>query len=337
VWRRTLSATTPPVGNSGRYVCRGPDGIAREHYLIGVRVPRGAAPADQWEQHCEAAHAATHDAITASDLDGCMLGDAFMNCVIYDSKVRACGEWLCLEYPEFRPLFDACFFPGQTINSPYGPWTIVTGDQWPVVLDANNLCWDLERVASRGECHDRSPAPPTRSNSFFQTAQAIANRHKALFDLLRGPDVIAAGTSEATFSLESIQQDQWSRPDRYLDVKLSDLISIRPGKYRRMLSGIKVTLVTGLGSAVNAPAITTLEGPDLDEAIRGAIHAINDEACRSGKKLNIKEQRIFTMRRLRERGIRSRAGHQATVEKILDEPEFKATRGPVGVRRTPLK
>jgi hypothetical protein len=331
-----LSATTPLVGK--RYVCRGPDGIARDHYLIGVRVPRGAAPADQWEQRYEAAHAATHDAITASDLDGCMLGDAFMKCVIHNSKVQACGEWLCLEYPEFGPLFDAGFFPGQTINSPYGPWSIVTGDKWPVVLDANNLCWDLERVASRGECHDRSPAPPTRSNSFFHTARAIANRHNAFFDLLRGPDVIAAGTSEATFSLQSIQQDQWSRPDRYLDVKLSDLISIQPAEYRRMLSGIRVTLATRCGSAVNPLAITTLEGPELDEAIRGAVRAINDEARLAGKKLNIKEQRISTMQKLREQGIQSKAGGlQMKVEKILDEPEFKATRGPRGVRRTALK
>jgi hypothetical protein len=105
-----------------------------------------------------------------------------------------------------------------------------------------------------------------------------------------------------------------------------------------MLSGIKVTLASGLGSAVNAPAITILEGPDLDEAIRGTIHAINDEARRSGRKLNIKEQRISTMLKLRGQNIRSRTGGlQAKVEKILDEPEFKATRGPVGVRRTPLK
>ena len=147
--------------------------------------------------------------------------------------------------------------------------------------------------------------------------------------------MIAAGTSEATFSLQSIQHDQWSRPDRYLDVKLSDLIFIQPAGYRRMLSGIKVTLATELGSAVSAAAITTLEGFDLDDAIRGAIRAVNNDARRAGKKLNVKEQRKLTMLKLRERGIQSKAGGlQAKVEGILDELEFKATRGPRGVRRT---
>jgi hypothetical protein len=81
-------------------------------------------------------------------------------------------------------------------------------------------------------------------------------------------------------------------------------------------------------------SIVALEGDELFEKIRSVIHAINrKQGALGGKKLNIIEQRTATMRELRVQGIQSRSGGlQGKVRAVLDEPEFKASRGPVGVR-----
>jgi hypothetical protein len=191
---------------------RGADGIVREKYLTGWPIPRGAAPAEEWEELCETAHATAHLEIKPSDLDGCLLGEAFVKCVIKDPRVQAFGRWLCLEYPEFQPLFRAGLFPTPP-KSPYGPFVVVDGDKWPVVLDGA-LSLDFARVASRGECHDYPSAPQVRTNSFFYTAMAIEDRAAAFFKLLRGVDLTVSGLTD-DFTSKAIPSDQWTRRDRY--------------------------------------------------------------------------------------------------------------------------
>jgi hypothetical protein len=149
-----IARTVPILGNGLRFICRGSDGIAQEHWSYGTAPPRGAAPADEWERLCDAAHTAKHAEVNANYLESRMIGEAFVDSVIGDPKVQACGEWLCSEYPEFRCLFSEGVFPSTVANSSYGPWLIVDGDKWPVILDAVELSWNFARVASRGECHD---------------------------------------------------------------------------------------------------------------------------------------------------------------------------------------
>jgi hypothetical protein len=80
-------------------------------------------------------------------------------------------------------------------------------------------------------------------------------------------------------------------------------------------------------------AVSMLKGEELDQTIRAAIRAINND--QGGKRLNIKQQQTATMRKLRQAGIASKdGGLQRKVERILGEPEFKATRGAQGVRRS---
>jgi len=84
---------------------------------------RGARPPDsvlasEWERLAEAALAAEHAQFTASDLDGRMVGEAFLEHVIRDPKVLAASEWLCLERPKFSLLFAEGKFPGVVHDSP---------------------------------------------------------------------------------------------------------------------------------------------------------------------------------------------------------------------------
>jgi len=176
-----------------------------------------------------------------ADLDGGPLGAAFVKCVIKDPRVQAFGEWLCLEYPEFQSLFRDGLFPTPGAKSPYGPFVVVGGDKWPVVLEGADLAWDFARVASRGECHEYQPAPEAKSNSFFHTGLAIADRAKAFFGLLVGNELTVSGYSEDLTS-KAIPKNQWTRPDCYLDVRLSDLLSIAPeSNPRRLLTGVTAT------------------------------------------------------------------------------------------------
>jgi hypothetical protein len=243
---------------AARYYHRGPDGRVVERIFLN-KPPRGAAPAAQWERLCEVAHSTKHADIEADRLDGLMIGTAFIKHVIKDPKVKACGAWLCLEYPEFGPLFSVGVFEGIKENSPYGPPVIFRRDKWPVLQV--DLCSDFARVASRGECHDYMAAPEERSNSLSHTAQAIADRHAAFFDLLRNSELIAEGVSESLFT-QAIPADQWNRPDRYLDIALSDLLCIEPTisgfSSRRILNGVKLRLPPALKPASPSASIETI-------------------------------------------------------------------------------
>jgi hypothetical protein len=255
---------------AARYYHRGPDGRAAERIFLN-KPPRGAAPAAQWERLCEVAHSTKHADIEADRLDGLMIGAAFIKHVIKDPKVQACGAWLCLEYPEFGPLFSVGVFEGIKENSPYGPPVIFRRDKWPVLQV--DLSSDFARVASRGECHDYMAAPEERSNSLSHTAHAIADRQRAFFDLFRNSELIAEGVSESLFT-QAIPADQWNRPDRYLDITLNDLLCIEPTtsgfSSRRILNGVKLRLAAAsklpLSSAsirANGPA--KMVAPVVDE------------------------------------------------------------------------
>jgi hypothetical protein len=96
-------------GNGDRFIrC----GLGRK----GQRWSYGGAPHDsvlarEWEDLGEAALTTEHAQFHAADLDGLMVGQAFLERVIKDPKVQAAGQWLCLERPQFSQLFKEGTFP----------------------------------------------------------------------------------------------------------------------------------------------------------------------------------------------------------------------------------
>ncbi len=60
----------------------------------------------EWLEFRLAALATNHASLNASDLDGQMIGAAFLDYVINDPKVRACCAWLCYEHPPSRGLLS---------------------------------------------------------------------------------------------------------------------------------------------------------------------------------------------------------------------------------------
>jgi hypothetical protein len=79
----------------------------------------------------------------------------------------------------------------------------------------------------------------------------------------------------------------------------------------------------------------TLEGNELLEKIRSIARTIiRDQDALGSKKLDVNQQCTAIMSELRAQGIQSKSGGlQNKVKEALREPEFKASRGRVGLRR----
>jgi hypothetical protein len=222
-----------------RYFCCGDDGIVREHiYLDGKPPPRGAVQAKRWKLVSTVAHSTQHAEIIPADLGGMRIGDAFVKTVIKDPKVQAHGEWLCAHYPDQGALFREGVFSGIQDKSPHGLPLILGGTKWPVVLNADELSWNLWRAASRGTWLDYPPPPQTETNLFFHTAYAIADCHEAFFDLLRGTELIAEAISSDMLSKQGVPSDLWGETDLYLDIARNTLLR---GEHTR--SGFSLTPV----------------------------------------------------------------------------------------------
>jgi hypothetical protein len=258
----------PPVGNASEYVRRRPDGRVEPIHLLGISAKPGEAPADEWKKLHEAAHAARLRKLKAADLERRKVGEAFVEYVIGDPKVQACGRWLCLECPVFEQLFCEGCFPKPPQDGRGS--AAIQGYEWPTTeIDAENLCGDIARVA-KWHAYELPPTVQAAGvDSFFQTAQAIADAHNAFFDVLRGPDVIGVTPSEATGTPVTIEGDRWGRPERFLDVKHSDLLAIEAGLRRRIWTGINLHL---------APEPTTVLPASVAGKRGGAVTASIAEA-----------------------------------------------------------
>jgi len=266
-----------PVCNAGayepgEYVRRLPDGRVERHYLAGGLNRPGDAPAGEWNRHWEAARDAKHRELKAADLDGRQLGKALIEYVIGDPRVRACCKLLCLERPVFERLLREGRFPDLPKDE-LSP-AMIQANYWPVtVLDVTKLCWNIARVAG---CSDYEPPPPQAiadTDSFFQTARAIAHAHKAFFEVLRGPDLIAKGRSE-NLMVQTIPTVELIHSGRWLDVEHSDVVEA--GSRRQILTGITLR---SRGSPATRRKIKT---PKLDK-VTAALKAHGLAQDRKGK------------------------------------------------------
>jgi hypothetical protein len=182
-----------------------------------------AVRADVWAARRQAALAAKHLGLDAADHDGEMAGEALLKVIIRDPKVQACGEWLYLERPAFRKVFTEGLFPGGLQEG-----------IWPVVLDVEKLIRIFGGEVSQGRSWgtiitqlDTSgpvdqavdPAGPV-----YHAAKAIADQHKAFFDLFRFRHLVGEGTYKKTGERRLIDELQFSRLDKRMDCATSDLI-----------------------------------------------------------------------------------------------------------------
>jgi hypothetical protein len=255
------------------------------------------AEAGEWERLRRIAHATEHRAFRGPDFNERRVGDAFIQFVIRDPKVLACVAWLSLEFANFRRLLSNGEFPSPLTISRFGAPLIFEGVKWPVNLDRDKLHNEIHRVALGGEWWNRPLAPPDERNPLFHTAQAIADQHKAFFDLLSGDELTAEGTSEATFSIKKIQNDQWSRPDRYLDVKLGDLLLVEDSRsLRKICTGIKLRL-NGTKSEEGAAAVAARKAkPDASVKLHPHVESRSKRGPRPVTRERIAQQMLAELR-----------------------------------------
>jgi hypothetical protein len=208
-----------------------------------------AVRADEWAARRSAALVTAHLKLEAGDHDGRMAGEAFVDVVINDPKVQACGEWLCLECPVFRKVFTEGLFP-----SAGGLHDRV----WPVVLDPETLIGIFGGEVSTGGSWGTIITVLDAANSgpvdqavdpagpVYHAAKAIADQHKAFFDLLRVRQLVADGVYKNTGARRSIDETLWSRPDKRLDCDTSDLIEKKAddvGAGRVLSEGMRLKLL----------------------------------------------------------------------------------------------
>jgi hypothetical protein len=97
------------IGNEDYFIHRGLGRKSRQR-LYGGTSP-DCVLASVWENLSDATLATGHTQFNATSLDGRIVGEAFLECVIGDPKVQAAGKWLCLECPKLSPLFKEGKFP----------------------------------------------------------------------------------------------------------------------------------------------------------------------------------------------------------------------------------
>src|SRR5437879_873178 len=95
-WKaRKASLNVPTVGNGELFVRCGRGRKEQRRWWGGA--PHDFVLAREWEDLAEAALTVEHAQFNPADLDGRMVGEAFLERVIRDPKVQAAGRWLCLE------------------------------------------------------------------------------------------------------------------------------------------------------------------------------------------------------------------------------------------------
>ena len=233
----------PPMGHLELYVR---PGLGSKGLYWESRGRADAVPAETWRSLREAALATGHAKFDAADLDGLMIGEAFLEVVIRDPKVQASGAWLYLE----RPVFRAVFTEGMFLID--GKWD----HKWPVVLDAADLTeiFSAEYDSNANYQHDPTEGP------IYHAATALADRCKALFDPIRAGQLVASGTSTKTLGAVQISDDQWSRSDKWIDIEGHDLLDKKFGTCAVWWSGVRVRLPQPL-SDKTTPAPPTRVSP----------------------------------------------------------------------------
>lgn len=215
-------------------------------------------PAEEWEACREVALAAEHSQLTAANLDGKTIGDAFVRCVIQDPKVQATGNWLVLECWQFASLYEEGRCPVLIPERPrrnrtrvrppdvnlgfaelkkgpdYPPTdlhdSVYTGPPsgqppmewrtaWPTHVGEKELSAIFLSQYSPGANYQDDPT----EGPIYHAAKAIVDRHRAFFELLRTKKLIAEGIFKQTGQEQDVPAKIFERDDVYLDIECNEL------------------------------------------------------------------------------------------------------------------
>jgi hypothetical protein len=305
----------------------------REHLDICVRSGRGSRGlyyaqtgqegvlrAKEWQSLRDGALDASRLVVNPVDLDGRMLGNAFVQHVLRAPSVQAAGHWLRLERPLFGDVFvdgrfPTCPPPRRTrrANLPSRAnvgtrkfWTVPVGEmpremvqrdqpsyasperswnhRWPVVLAAADLTAAFNSQYEQGVAyrHDPTEGPP------YHAGKALADRSEAFFDLLRTGQVIATGTSTKTHESVLISGEQWHRADKWIDVESNDVLFRESDTFEVWWSGVK------LQSRQTVSGSVLLVSPDrlpTKSAKRRSISPVADAVAHCLKELGVDHNR----------------------------------------------
>jgi hypothetical protein len=191
---------------------------------LSLMTAKVVVDADRFDYELAASLATKQIAFVPADLSGLMIGQAFLKFAIEDPRVQALGSCLTDEFSQFRRVFETGVFPGG-----------LSSHQWPVVLDADRLAAIIARHA-----YGKFEASPT--SVMRLVSAALADRYNSVTGLLCTGALLAVGTSAATFSSVPLRENEWTRPDRWIDLKTSDVWYREGATGKVFWMGVSLTL-----------------------------------------------------------------------------------------------
>jgi len=247
----------PPHGKL--YILRG---YGRRNKFLWLERPSAEhIPAEEWEACREAALAAKDSQLTAADLNGLTIGEAFIRFVVRDAKVQATGKWLVLESPLFAPLYEEgrcpflvverarkrTFFRPPEVNlgyaelkkgrRGYGPKHYADKSAAYTALGSGppqiewRTVWPIhlgekelyEILLSQYDQGANYQKDPTEG-PIYHAATALTDRLRAFLELLRNKELIAEGIFRGTGQKQEVPAEIFKSDDVYLDIKRNELL-----------------------------------------------------------------------------------------------------------------
>jgi hypothetical protein len=145
----------------------------------------------------------------AADLDGLMIGEAFMKYVIQDVEVQKLAPLIDRDEPYQRNVLDCGQFPGRDYNC----------FRWPVAEVEVEFLVQQFGSARPPNGFDYEFPRSVRMASVF-----LSRRMNRLFSMLRGGELIGIGVFSATGQEIAVSETLWARPGLSIDIRTNDLI-----------------------------------------------------------------------------------------------------------------
>jgi len=156
-------------------------------------------------------------------LDGLSLSEVFYKYVLNDPDVVALAAAAVRLDHAYESVFREGQFPG-----PYVEFT------WPLDVTAENLAFQFVRPIIF-DLHRPSPKAP---DAVTEVCVVMADRMKALRDLLTSGKVMGRGTFAKTGEMGEVDRLQWARRELWIDVQNSDLLETENHKLTLRWSGL---------------------------------------------------------------------------------------------------
>ena len=167
---------------------------------------------------------------SAVDLDGLMIGAAFVKYVIKNPGTRWYALKLRSREPHLSSLFDDGQFPGQDFSF-----------RWPV-SEFSELSWHyLRDLFLRSRPAERRKKYGGIPIYMEMPARRIVYLLDRFFDFLRSGEVTAIGTYFESGSEMPVPTKQWARSGLFIDIRSNDLIEEIGGHLTPRWTGMRLS------------------------------------------------------------------------------------------------